>query len=84
IYYCYSEATFEASNSNSTSLQPLVYVPRVGPALRSKLTTTDRGLSSYRLDVEDFEEGTLGKINQDTASLQYLARVRDRSKERFH
>ncbi|KAL4916709.1 hypothetical protein BDW62DRAFT_185473, partial [Aspergillus aurantiobrunneus] len=46
-------ATFEASNSNCTSLQPLVYVPR--------------------------EERTLGKINQDTASLQYLARVRDRS-----
>ncbi|KAL4919142.1 hypothetical protein BDW62DRAFT_179566, partial [Aspergillus aurantiobrunneus] len=62
-------ATFEASNSNRTSLQPLVYVPRVGPALRPKLTTTDRGLSSYRLDVEDFEEGTL----------QYLARVRNRS-----
>ncbi|KAL4917039.1 hypothetical protein BDW62DRAFT_184898, partial [Aspergillus aurantiobrunneus] len=32
-------ATFEASNLNSTSLQPLVYVPRVGPALRPKLTS---------------------------------------------
>ncbi|KAL4919594.1 hypothetical protein BDW62DRAFT_178701, partial [Aspergillus aurantiobrunneus] len=61
-------ATFEASNSNSTSLQPLVHVPRVGPALRPKLTIADRDLSSHRLDV-----------NQDTASLQYLARVRDRS-----
>ncbi|KAL4911653.1 hypothetical protein BDW62DRAFT_196539, partial [Aspergillus aurantiobrunneus] len=79
IHYCYSEATFEASNSNRTSLQPLVHVPRVGSALRPKLIITDRGLSSYRLNVGDFEEGTTGKINQDTASLQYLARVRDRS-----
>ncbi|KAL4916357.1 hypothetical protein BDW62DRAFT_186562, partial [Aspergillus aurantiobrunneus] len=54
-------ATLKQSNSNSTSLQPLVHVPRVGPALRPKLTITDR------------------KVNQDTASLQYLARVRDRS-----
>ncbi|KAL4914133.1 hypothetical protein BDW62DRAFT_191236, partial [Aspergillus aurantiobrunneus] len=61
-------ATFEASNSNSTSLQPLVYVPRVGPALRPKLTIADH-----------FKKGTIGKVNQDTASLQYLARVRDRS-----
>ncbi|KAL4912208.1 hypothetical protein BDW62DRAFT_195184, partial [Aspergillus aurantiobrunneus] len=79
IHYCYPEATFEASNSNRTSLQPLVYVPRVGPALRPKLTSADRGLSSYRSDVEDFEEGETGKVNQDIASLQYLARVRDRS-----
>ncbi|KAL4919678.1 hypothetical protein BDW62DRAFT_178803, partial [Aspergillus aurantiobrunneus] len=53
---------------NRTSLQPLVYVPRVGPALRPKLIIADRDLSSYRLDVEDFE------VEQ-----QYLARVRDRS-----
>ncbi|KAL4911936.1 hypothetical protein BDW62DRAFT_195790, partial [Aspergillus aurantiobrunneus] len=79
IHYCYPEATFEASNSNSTSLQPLVYVPRVGPALRPKLTITDRDLSPYRLDVEDFKKGTTGKVNQDIASLQYLARVRDQS-----
>ncbi|KAL4912415.1 hypothetical protein BDW62DRAFT_194617, partial [Aspergillus aurantiobrunneus] len=79
IHYCYSEATFEASNSNRTSLQPLVYVPRVGPASRPKLTSTDRGLSSYRLNVEDFEEGKTGKVNQDIVSLQYLARVRNRS-----
>ncbi|KAL4911839.1 hypothetical protein BDW62DRAFT_196024, partial [Aspergillus aurantiobrunneus] len=79
IHYCYPEATFEASNSNRTSLQPLVYVPRVGPALRPKLTSSDRGLSSYRLDVEDFEEGKTGKVNQDIASLQYLARVRNQS-----
>ncbi|KAL4919135.1 hypothetical protein BDW62DRAFT_179556, partial [Aspergillus aurantiobrunneus] len=79
IPHCYSEAIFEASNSNRTSLQPLVYVPRVGPALRPKLTTSDRDLSLYRLNVEDFEEGTIGKVNQDIASLQYLARVRDRS-----
>ncbi|KAL4916224.1 hypothetical protein BDW62DRAFT_186675, partial [Aspergillus aurantiobrunneus] len=78
IPHCYPEATFEASNSNSTSLRPLVYVPRVGPALRPKLTITDRDLSSYRLDVEDFRKGTTGKVNQDTASLQYLARVRNR------
>ncbi|KAL4912284.1 hypothetical protein BDW62DRAFT_194984, partial [Aspergillus aurantiobrunneus] len=50
-------ATFEASNSNSTSLQPLVYIPRVGPALRPKLTIADRDLSSYRLDVERLQEG---------------------------
>ncbi|KAL4916014.1 hypothetical protein BDW62DRAFT_187342, partial [Aspergillus aurantiobrunneus] len=59
-------AIFGASNLNSTSLQPLVYVPRVGPALRPKLTIAD-------------QKGTTGKVNQDTASLQYLARVRDRS-----
>ncbi|KAL4912365.1 hypothetical protein BDW62DRAFT_194814, partial [Aspergillus aurantiobrunneus] len=79
IYYCYPEATFKVSNLNSTSLQPLVYIPRVGPALRPKLITTNCDLSLYRLDVEDFKKGTTGKVNQDTASLQYLARVRDQS-----
>ncbi|KAL4918089.1 hypothetical protein BDW62DRAFT_182339, partial [Aspergillus aurantiobrunneus] len=58
----------EASNSNSTSLQPLVHVPRVGPALRPKLieptvTYPHIGWTS----IKTF------------ASLQYLARVRDRS-----
>ncbi|KAL4911903.1 hypothetical protein BDW62DRAFT_195881, partial [Aspergillus aurantiobrunneus] len=66
LHYCYPEATFEANNSNSTSLQLLVYVPRVGPALRPKLTN------------RPLRKGTLGKVNQDIASLQYLARVRNR------
>ncbi|KAL4920585.1 hypothetical protein BDW62DRAFT_176800, partial [Aspergillus aurantiobrunneus] len=66
IHYCYPEATFGASNSNRTSLQPLVYVPRVGPALRTKLTATDRGLSSYRLNVEDFE------VEQQVRSIKTL------------
>ncbi|KAL4921719.1 hypothetical protein BDW62DRAFT_174318 [Aspergillus aurantiobrunneus] len=56
-----SRSYLEASNSNSTPRQPLVYVPRVGPALRTKLTSR-RDLSLYRLN-----------INQDIASLQYLA-----------
>ncbi|KAL4915362.1 hypothetical protein BDW62DRAFT_188589, partial [Aspergillus aurantiobrunneus] len=66
IPHCYPEATFEASNSNSTSLQPLVYVPRVGPASRPKLIITYRGLSSYRLNVEDFE------VEQQVRSIKTL------------
>ncbi|KAL4911674.1 hypothetical protein BDW62DRAFT_196477, partial [Aspergillus aurantiobrunneus] len=84
IHYCYPEATFEASNSNRTSLQPLVYIPRVGPALRPKLIITDRSLSSYRLDVEDFE------VEQQVRSIKTLRAYNtlpglgtDRT-ERFH
>ncbi|KAL4918871.1 hypothetical protein BDW62DRAFT_180592, partial [Aspergillus aurantiobrunneus] len=44
----------EASNSNRTSRQPLVYVPRVGPALRPKLTNWTVAYLHIGWTLEDF------------------------------
>ncbi|KAL4915561.1 hypothetical protein BDW62DRAFT_188107, partial [Aspergillus aurantiobrunneus] len=84
IYYCYSEATFEASNSNRTSLQPLVYVPRVGPALRPKLIIADRNLSPYRLNVEDFEVEQQVRSIKTLRAYSTLPGLGTNRTERFH
>ncbi|KAL4912448.1 hypothetical protein BDW62DRAFT_194520, partial [Aspergillus aurantiobrunneus] len=84
IHYCYPEATLKQSNSNSTSLQPLVHVPRVGPALGPKLIITDRGLSSYRLNVEDFEVKQQVRSIKTLRAYSTLPGLGTDQAERFH